>query len=202
MKYRFRLPVIMATLMVVLLSQTGCKENTLINSQVSPSDNKLGVYDTSLSCITHTYYDDTAVTSVYISGLATYQGVGSMVDPFFGTLTAATHFQVVPVNASNAVYTDKTIDSAVLVLPYSGFSYGDTADQNAAISYQAFFMNELLGANSVIYSYETKQIDAVRPLSDPKSVNIYKLKDSIEVAGKKYQPGVRMKLNLSVLLLL
>ncbi len=200
MKYRFRLPVIMATLMVVLLSQTGCKENTLINSQVSPSDNKLGVYDTSLSCITHTYYDDTAVTSVYISGLATYQGVGSMVDPFFGTLTAATHFQVVPVNASNAVYTDKTIDSAVIVLPYSGFSYGDTADQNAAISYQAFFMNELLGANSVIYSYETKQIDAVRPLSEPKSVNIYRLKDSIEVAGKKYQPGVRMKLNLSVLL--
>ncbi len=200
MKYRFRLPVILATAVVALLSQTGCKENTLINSQVSPSDNKLGVYDTSLSCITHTYYDDTAITSVHVSGLATYQGVGSMEDPFFGTMNAATHFQVVPVNASIAVFTDKTIDSAVLVLPYSGFTYGDTADQNASISYQAFFMNELLAANSVIYSYETKQIDAVRPLSEPISVNIYKLKDSLQVAGKKYQPGVRMKLNLPVLL--
>jgi len=200
LKYRFRLPVVLATLSVVLFSQIGCKESTLINSQVSPSDNKLGVYDTSLSCITRTFYDDTSITSLHISGLSTYQGVGNFTDPFFGTMNSSTYFQVIPVNASIAVYENKTIDSAVLILPYSGFSFGDTADKDATIAYQAFFMNELMAAKSVIYSYETKQIDAVRPLSEPVSVNIYNLKDSLEVAGKRYHPGVRMRLNLPVLL--
>lgn len=195
--YRLRLPFVSAILLAVLA--TGCKENTLIDSRLSPTDNELGVFDTSLPVITHTYYDDTAITSYYVAGLNLFQGVGSVTDPFFGTMTGATHFQVLPINKSIALYDDKTIDSAVLILPYSGYTYGDSANTDISQTYQAFFLNEGIEANSIYYSYTTRGIDLSRPLSEPTTVKLHSLKDSQMVNGVNYHPGLRLRLNLETL---
>ncbi len=200
LNHRFSLPVLLAVLCITVITQTGCRENTLINSKISPSDSEIGVYSTSLPCITHTYYDDTAVTGLYFAGFPVYQGVGVINDPFFGTMNGATNFQLLPVNPSIAIYDNMTIDSAVLVLPYSGFTYGDTADQSLTQSYQAFFLNEDIKANTVYYSYTTKSVNVASPLSDPATVNIYHLKDSISVKGKNYHSALRLKLKTAVLL--
>ncbi len=181
----------------------GCKENVIMNSKVSPSSNEINVYSTTLPCLTRTYYDDSAKTSTNIGGIPIYQAVGSLYDPFFGTMTGATYFQVIPVYPSSDTFTGKTIDSAVLVLPYSGFTYGDTTlatGGNLTQSYQVFYLTDSLGdvATSTYYSNSTKSIDATYPLSVPTQANIYHLKDSagINVLNSNY-PGLRIKLNWS-----
>jgi Domain of unknown function (DUF4270) len=189
---------------MIALAQGSCKENTLINSKVSPSSNAIGVYSVSLPIITHSYYDDTAITSTNISGIAVYHGVGSFVDPYFGTLTGATYFQVLPLDYSATFYDNNTIDSAVLVLPYSGFTYGDTTQStggNITQTYQVFYMTDSIAPTSTYYSYSSKPIEATYPLSDPTTVNVYHLKDSLglNVLPQNY-PGLRIKLKLSTLL--
>jgi hypothetical protein len=194
------LRVIILFIFIACIVQTGCKENTIVNSAVSPSNNSIGVWDTSLPCVTHTYYDDTAITSTNIGGISIYQGVGTVTDPFFGTMTGATYFQVVPTDFTSAIYTDNTIDSAVLVLPYSGFTYGDTQNQSLTQTYQVFYLQDTMSITSTYFSYSSKPVDQTTPLSDPVSVNIYHLQDSfgVNVMAANY-PGLRIKLKLDVL---
>jgi len=200
LNHRFSLPVLLAAIFAIAFTQSGCKEGSLINAKVSPSDTTLGVFTTELSCITHTYYDDTAITGLYISGLPVYQGAGQITDPFFGVMTGSTYFQVVPDQPTTAVYDNSTIDSAALILPYTGFSYGDTSDHSLTQSYQAFFLNEDIAPGSLYYSYTTKEVDNGTPLSDPVTVNLYHLRDSLSVNNKNFAPGLRIKLKLPVLL--
>ncbi len=169
-----------------------------MDAGISPNDNQIGIYDTSLGCITHTYFDDTVTTGLYISS-PVYQSAGAMSDPFFGTLTSATYFQLLPLDLSYSIYDATTIDSAVLVVPYSGFKYGDSVD-NTVVPYQAFLLNDNLAPGTSYKSYETKNIDLVSPLSEPTPVNLYRLGDSTVVGSSKYQPGLRIRLNLQTLL--
>ncbi|GAA4467520.1 hypothetical protein GCM10023093_23590 [Nemorincola caseinilytica] len=171
----------------------------LIDAGVSPSDNVLGVYDTSLPVITHTYYDDTAITNYVTTSGSVRQAVGVMEDPFFGTITGSTFFQLLPTDASTVIYENKTIDSAVLVLPFTGVMYGDTTSYTT-ISYQAFFLTDDIAQSATYFSYTHKDVDLVNPLSEPMPVDLAHLRDSLEVAGKKYQPGLRIRLKLPTLL--
>lgn len=165
----------------------------------------MGVYSTTLSCITHTYYSDSAITSTNIGGIPIYQAVGAITDPFFGTMTGSTFFQIIPASPSSDTFSGSTIDSAVLVLPYSGFTYGDTfsaSGANISQTYQVFYVNEAMGDQSTttLYSNSTMAVDEAFPLSDPTPVNIYHLKDSfgVNVLTQNYA-GVRIKLKLPVL---
>jgi len=204
LKHRFLcLPAIILLLFTAILTQSGCKENIVINSKVSPSNNAIVVYDTILPVITHTYFDDSAVTSTSIGGIPIYQGVGAITDPYFGTMTGATFFQVLFTTASAALYDPSAVivDSAILVLPYSGYTYGDSNNTNLTQTYQVFYMEDTLSYYTNYYSYSTAAIDAISPLSDPTTVNISSLKDSfgINVLPFNY-PGLRIKLKLPILL--
>ncbi len=201
MDHRFiSLRVIIVFIFIAAIAQTGCRENTLINSKVAPANNAVGVWDTALSCITHTYYDDTVITSTNIGGLSVFQGVGAISDPFFGTMTGATYFQVIPATFNSSQYDSTTIDSAFLFMPYSGFTYGDTTNQSLTQTYQVFYLNDSLGYNSNYYSFDSKAIDAVTPLSDPTTVNLYHLKDTFSVNGVYYTKGMRIPLKLTALM--
>jgi hypothetical protein len=189
-------------MLAAVFMETGCRENTLINAKVAPANSEIGVWSTSLACITHTHYDDTVITSINIGGLSIYQGVGAISDPFFGTMAGATFFQVVPSQFKSDLYDNNaTIDSAVLVLPYSGYTYGDSTDVNQTQSYQVFYLdkNDSLGYNTTYYSYSTKPVD-VTPLSDPTEVNLHSLTDTFSANGVVYTKGMRIKLNLPALL--
>lgn len=199
LKQRICFPLLLVAVFIAL-SQSGCKENVMIDSAISPADNAIGVYDTTLSIITHTYNDDTALTSYSDNATgALKQAVGSMEDPFFGTMNGATFMQLLPGDVTPVIYDGKTIDSAVMVLPYSGFKYGDTADQTK-IGYQVFFMTEGISRGTNYYSHSNKEIDLVNPLSDPYEVNMHNIGDSVNVAGKNYNPGLRIRLKLPTLL--
>ena len=202
MNLRFNtVPVYLFVLLSLSLAQTGCKENTLINSKVSPSNNAIGVWDTSLPCITHSYYEDSTVTSTNIGVISIYQGVGTITDPFFGTMIGATFFQVVPTDFTSALFTNNTVDSAVLVLPYSGFTYGDTGNTSLTQTYQAFYVQDTMSITTPYYSYSSKPIDVAAPLSDPTTINIHRLNDSfgLNVIPKNYS-ALRIKLNLPTLM--
>ncbi len=196
MKQHFlpRISIILITLLAAF-AQTGCKENTLINSKLSPSNNAIVVKDTFLSCITHTFYDDSAVTSTDIGGLSVYQAVGSYTDPFFGTMNGATYFQVVPLDLGYQLLDSAIIDSAILVLPYSGFTFGDTASKTATQTYQVFYMTDSISLNSTYYSFNSVGLNTTFPLSDPYTVNVHSLRDSFgyTVIAANY-PGLRIKL--------
>ena len=100
----------------------------------------------SLKCITHTYFDDNVNTSTNISGISSNQAIGNLTDSFFGTSTAATYFQIAPENAPSGIFdANATIDSIILIVPYSGFTDGDTTDVNATQTYQAFYVTDTLG---------------------------------------------------------
>ena len=193
--------LILSSLIAVVLFQASCKENTLINAKISPSNNSIGVYKATLSCITHTYNDDTAITSLNIGNVPIYQGVGAVTDPYFGSISGATFFQIVPRDLTAAIYNNAVIDSAVLVLPYSGFTYGDTANQSATQTYQVFYMQDSMGLTTNYYNYSSKPIDAANPLSDPTTVNVFHLRDSFGTnALLGNAAGLRLKLKLATLM--
>lgn len=189
----------MVFVIIAALSGSGCKENVLINSKVSPAINTVGIYSVNLNCITHTFYDDTAVTSTNYSGVPINQAVGTYTDPFFGTMTAATYFQVIQTDPGSSIFENAIIDSAILVLPYSGYTMGDLSNSTATQTYQAFYMTQPINHDSVYNSYETKGIDATFPLSEPVTINVKSLMDSFNtnVIASNY-PGLRMKLKLPV----
>lgn len=204
MKQHFITYLSVFLLVAATASLFGCHENVLINSSVSPSANAIGVYSVSLPVVTHTFYSDSAVTSTNIGGIGMYQAVGSIYDPFFGTMSGATYFQVIPPEFSQTLLdtTVNTFDSAILVLPYSGFTYGDTLNTNYTQTCQVFLMTDTLGdpVNSIYYSASSKSTDLNYPLSAPYTYNVYHLRDSvgINLYDQNY-PGLRIPLKLPLI---
>jgi len=203
MKHHFQtLSLVIITLAIAIFTQSGCKENTLIRSKVLPANNTVGISSYSLSVTTHTYYDDTAITSTDIGGIPCYQGVGVFTDPYFGTMTGSTFFQISFGGTIGNPFTGYTVDSAFLVLPYSGFTYGDSTNTTLTQSYQVFYVLDTLGnpAYTNYYSYNSKAVDLTNPLSDPVTVNLYQLKDSFGYNILAVNtPALRVKLRLPAL---
>ena len=113
------------------LMMAGCKEDTIVKSSITPGDNILGtesVGDT-MTVITKTSWSEPLKTSEKIEGLPVVQALGTIVDPFFGKTNAGLYFQLLPsVNSFTFSSEGYTIDSAVLILPYSGFGWGNRKD--------------------------------------------------------------------------
>jgi len=180
---------------------SSCNENSLVNSKVSPAGDTLAVYQQNLPCITHTYFDESITTSATYPGIPVYQGVGVFNDPYFGNLTASTYMQLIPaVNGFYFVPTD-TVDSAILVLPYSGFTWGDSTNTALTQTYQVFYMTDTMGALATANYHPStyKAIDTKNPLSAPFTVNVFHLADSFLIGGIDHS-GLRIKLNLNNLM--
>lgn len=114
-----------------LILFAGCKEDTIIKSNISPGDNDLGtqtVADT-FTVITKSVLSKRFRTNEKISGFPVIQALGTVTDDFFGRTNAGLYFQVLPtVNDFAFSAGGYTIDSAILILPYSGFSWGNRTD--------------------------------------------------------------------------
>ena len=163
--------LILAASVIILFTQTGCHENSFIRSKVLPANDTVGVSSYSLSVTTHTYYDDTAITSTDIGGIPCYQGVGVFTDPYFGTMSGATYFQLSYGGTIGNPFilsatTNAVIDSAILILPYGGFTYGDSINTSLTQTYQVFYILDTLGNPAITnyYSYNSKPVDLTNPL--------------------------------------
>ncbi len=192
----FQFKAVIALAFAFVIVNSGCRENTLISSKLSPANDTARVKaDTLYTCVTHTFFDDYIFTSLNLNGLPIYQAVGGLTDSFFGTMSGATYFQINPPSPGFTFDTSYIIDSVVLVLPYGNFTFGDTSDITAQQAYQVFYMNDSIGYNSTYYPSTQKPIDYANPLSGAVSVNVYHLKDSIGIGGVNYRPALRIKLN-------
>ena len=156
-----------------------CKQDTGgIGANVLPKSDLISAYqsDTSL-VVTSMYFKDSVATSAVQNCI-----LGSYADPLFGTTKASIYAQVFsPVGATVAAasWTDSTVDSAVLVLPYfynsSNASYYGNLDpqtivvdtlvsnittKNSAGNYVAYY-------NDTTIKYDAAHPIAIRQITPP-----------------------------------
>lgn len=192
MKHRFHNFIAAFWGMALFLSLTGCKEDTIIKAKVAPGVDGVNVIATSMPFNCKTVYDDSVITSKVISGLPVLAGVGNINDGFFGQTQWGVYLQVAPSAANFAL--PQNCDSAVLVLPYSGFRWGDTTDATVTQSYQAYEVTDTMSVSATYYSKTVKNYNAT-PVGAASNVNISRLiKDSVKVAGLNRGPHLRIKL--------
>lgn len=121
---RITLSFILASLATIM----GCKEDTILNANLIAAGDTVNteIIPDTLTIYTKTVMDDSAMTgdSIY-AGITINHALGTIVtDPYSGVTNASIYFQVVQPKLTFTF--PKTPDSAVLILPYSGFTWGDT----------------------------------------------------------------------------
>ena len=154
MALRFTSLSVVSAIVAVSMLFSSCKENTVIRTDVVPAVDNISVFGTdTLTLLTKTVQDDTVVSNAFTTSFPVYVGAGNIsFDPYFGKTNSSFYFQIRPPQDN---YTfDKTkyqIDSAVLILPYSGFAYGDTTNSAGMQTIKAFRMKEKIYLSSVIF---------------------------------------------------
>jgi hypothetical protein len=163
--------------LVALFAETGCKENTILNANVAPAIDNVNTTTVPLSVRCRTIEFDSMVTSNSYAGIPIYHGLGTVTDPYFGKTNAGIYFQVQPPIDAFRFPDGMHPDSAVLILPYSGFTWGDTSlSINQTIT--AYRVTEDMSKDSVYYSFMTKAVDRSLPLGRA-TINIDHLSDSV-----------------------
>lgn len=164
-------------LLVALFAETGCKENTILNANVAPAIDNVNTTTKQLSIRCRTIEFDSMVTSNSYAGIPIFHGLGTVTDPYFGKTNAGIYFQVQP-PVDDFRFTDGAqIDSAVIILPYSGFTWGDTSLAiNQTIT--AYRVTDDMSKDSIYYSFMTKAVDHSNPLGHV-TINIDHLSDSV-----------------------
>lgn len=157
MLLKLRIPFLTAIACYLLIGQTGCKEDTIIKSNVAPGSNELGVtvVPDTFTIITKSLLSTHIKTSEKSDNIRVIQGLGNIYDPYFGTTNSGIFFQVLPTRqdfqfTGGASY---TIDSAVLVIPYTGFGWGDTANPQPQ-TFNVYEVTENMDVSKDYYSDE------------------------------------------------
>ncbi len=171
-----------------LATTTGCKEDTIVKASVTPGNNNLGttnIPDT-MTVYGSTVFVDKLKTSDKVSGIPIVHALGTVVDPFFGTTNAGIYMQVLPTQSAFrfvAVGTNYTVDSAVLILPFYGFAWGNRTDPKPQ-KFRVYRIEEAMSNTADYYSNQHLQVRNT-PLAevtvDMKSV----LNDTPSAAGVK-----------------
>lgn len=161
MNKRLIISGIVALITSVLLT-TGCKEDTIVKANIVPGDNELGteqIADT-FTVITKTFFQDGLKSSEKITGLPVVQALGTITDQFFGNTNAGIYFQVLPpVNAFSFSAGGYTIDSVVLILPYSGFGWGNRTNPKPQ-KFKVFRVDQYMDPNGDYYSNQDQPVQS------------------------------------------
>jgi hypothetical protein len=187
----------------ISIFQSSCKEDTIIKAKAAPNSGGIEVIaipDT-LTLITKSTYIDTYNTS---KNPLTIAALGSVNSSYFGTTKAGMIFQVEPPAAGFRFSTaGHVLDSAFVILPYTGFKWGDTV--NAASDYQSlsvYRINEDLHIDSNYYSNHQPVLSD--KISNTFQYDFKKLSkmDSVSIWGKNYPPHLRIPLNAAFIQLI
>lgn len=188
--------VLSAFSFISIASFTSCNEDTILNANIVPAGDTINsiILPDTITIYTKTVMDDTAKTgdSIFISGMPIYHALGTVSsDPYFGKTTAGIYFQVVP---PKLTYTFPVApDSAFLILPYAGFTWGDTA----ALMSQSFNVHEVSDSFPQKKNYFNYSQVAYYPevIGSTTISNYNTLKDSVQDLGTNKQAHVRIKLS-------
>lgn len=193
---------------VMMLFLYSCKEGSIVKADIAPGNDQVGIIkvpDNFFDIITKTAFIDTLNTSDNISGVRVIHGAGTVVDPYFGKTNAGIYFQVLP-PTNNFIFSSKqyTMDSAYVVLPFTGFSWGDTLNP-ATQSFNLYELTESISVDDDYYSFQTKTVDRANPLSTI-SVDIEQLRkaaraatssDSMLINGDRVPAHLRFPLDVA-----
>lgn len=193
---------------MMLFLHSSCNEGSIIKADIAPGNDQVGIItvpDNFFDIITKTAFIDTLNTSDNISGVRVIHGAGTVVDPYFGKTNAGIYFQVLPpTNNFTFSSTQYTMDSACVVLPFTGFSWGDTLNPIAQ-SFSLYELTESITVDEDYYSYQTKTVDRGNPLSTT-TVDITQLRsaaravtssDSMLINGNRVPAHIRFPLNVT-----
>jgi hypothetical protein len=160
-----------------------CKEPVLNDSELVP-DNKLGVFVTdTLTLVTQTVREDSLRTDELAINI-----IGKMNDPVFGKSLAGAYFQLRLQTNSIDLGENLELDSAVLMLRYSG-GYGDIKKPLTFIAYE---ITESMDKDALYYSNKSFTIgDEIGRLEN----HVPNLNDDISTVEGKLPPHLRIKLH-------
>ncbi|MBS1773651.1 MAG: DUF4270 family protein [Bacteroidetes bacterium] len=180
----------------ILVFNSGCRENSIIKANVIPSNDFIysNTIGDTLTINCKTVYDDSVATGYTLSAIDVIHGLGALSDPYFGHTNWGIFTQLVP-NTNNLDLSATPPDSAVLILPYAGFTWGDTSSTSDE-SFSVYRMTQSMTRDddTVYYSNTAFAIDAT-PVGTSPNINLRSLrKDSIKVAGNNRAPHLRIKL--------
>jgi len=149
-------------LAAALATASGCKEDTIIKANIAPGNNNLGTTEVpdTLGIVTGNVYAERLKTSEKVTNIPVVHALGTMVDPFFGTTNAGIYFQVLPNTAGFRFVAEGvsyTLDSAVLILPYYGFSWGNKTDPKPQ-KFRVYRINEPMSNTADYYSDQHLQV--------------------------------------------
>lgn len=176
------------------ISTMGCKEDTIIKAGIAPaSDNIFSnpIGDT-LTINATTVFDDSTATGFTPTSGIIYHAAGTSNDAYFGRSNFGIYMQLLPTSSNLSL--PSTPDSAVLVLPYSGFSWGDTSNQSAIEEFAVYRVTEDMSKDTAYYSKQYKNVDWSNIVSESNSITLHKLRDSVAVNGSNKAPHMRIKL--------
>jgi hypothetical protein len=156
----------LATIVAMAFALNGCREDAIIKSSLTPAVDNIHTFgigadfnngtDT-ITMLTSTVMQDSLITSKRGLGVAIYHALGYMIDPFAGKTTAGIYAQFVP--TATGVKLSSNPDSLVLVLPYSGFTWGDTTITTTH-TVKVYAINEGFSKDSTFYNYSSRGTDA------------------------------------------
>ncbi|MDI9320064.1 MAG: DUF4270 family protein [Phycisphaerales bacterium] len=195
------MPKLATITFAALLLFGSCKENTVVRKDIVPAVDNIKIFGTdTLTLLTKTVREDTIATSAYSSGYAVYVGAGAITgDPVFGKTKSSFYFQVRPPQDNyNFDKTKYQLDSAVLVLPYSGFSYGDTTSSALSQTFRAYRLTENISFDSIYYANTPKKSMESTPFATTTislATLFHSFYDSTIVGGVKRAPHLRMRIN-------
>jgi hypothetical protein len=142
-----------------LFTLGSCNENAIIRSSVTPAVDNITTFgigpdygNDSVTMYVRTVFQDSINTSLRTAGYPVYHGLGWITDPFAGTASAGIYMQVVPTITGFKLGATEILDSLVLVLPYAGFTWGDTASTNNT-TVRAYAINGTFSKDSNFYNY-------------------------------------------------
>lgn len=192
------------TLLISLFIFSSCNKSNTIGLDLDPNNAIQGKLIDTLSIATTTVADD-PVTTYFGTGTgnpARYP-LGFLNDPALGTSTADLALSVgTPQNTSYTFGTNPTIDSAVLVLPYSTQFYGDTT--SSVYTVNVYQMNKNIDNETSFLSNRNWDVDNthIRGTYSGKIKPTTPFKINSIVAGKadtlkSVAPQMRIKLDNS-----
>jgi hypothetical protein len=175
--------------LLIAITQPGCKEHTIISSGFAPGINGITIATDSFTILTKTKYYDSVPTNN--SRINIYMGMGIANDPLVGKTNAGLYFQVIP--PKGFIYSNYTIDSAFVILPYSGFTYGDNSSRTATKNYAVYGITDpTYPVDTATYFANTQT--AANKFYFTANTNLYHLADSISIGGVNYIPHMRLKI--------
>jgi hypothetical protein len=206
-KQRF-LPFTVALCAAVSTILTGCREDAIIKSSLTPAVDNIHTFGigpdfnnntdtlTAITMLTGTAFEDSLITSSRGGGIPIVHALGHVNDPFAGTTTASIFMQVVPTAAGFKLPANTTIDELVLVLPYAGFTWGDTATTRTR-QVNVYQIQERFDKDSIFYNFSSRAVQPAIIGSGTLATgptNSGAVQDSVSVFGKKQAPHLRISL--------